>query len=268
MTAPTQRFAILAAAIAVVSILAGCGDSRMLAGDPAIKERVPRSKVKVISVATFRDQSIGTRRYQPWEMGIPEQVMEAISAVPYFRVVARQYMLQTIIREQEFQLTGATDQGSAVHLGRLMNAQYMVTGTFTVFQERMQIRAQVFAVESAELVCQTSVEGAVMNFFSLQRLLAIKLVEGLNVTLNPEARDIIARRYDTRNLEASLANYAGERSLENAELLKATRADKASIDKELDTARDKFREAVKNDDSYTRARKNLARITQGVPMTL
>lgn len=83
---------------------------------------------------------------------VTEQVMEAISGVPYFRVVARQYMLQTIIREHEFQLTGATD--------------------------------------------------------------------------------------------------------------------KASIDNELDTAREKFREAVKNDDGSLRARRNLARISQGIPMTL
>jgi len=75
---------------------------------------IPDSEKKVISVMKFEDRSIGTQMYRPWRMGIPDMVMESLGSIPYFRVISREYMTKQVLREQEFQLLGATDPGSAV----------------------------------------------------------------------------------------------------------------------------------------------------------
>ena len=81
--------------------------------------KVPDSKKRVISVMKFEDRSVKTKEYAPWSMGIPDMIMESLGAIPYYKVISREDLVNTVMKEQEFQLLGFTDPDSAEFLDGL-----------------------------------------------------------------------------------------------------------------------------------------------------
>ena len=173
-------------------------------------EKTFHSKKTVISVIKFEDRSIGTKEYEPWRMGIPDMIMESLAVVPSFKVVSRDYLIKSVLKEQEFQLLGATDPASAVKLGNLLNASYIIAGSFSVFKNTLYINAKVLSVETGEVRYQASARGLVDSFYELQNRIALDITKGLNLTLTEEEKQRVLERYETKVVNASLANYNGE----------------------------------------------------------
>ena len=257
------------------SVIFGCASGGGLVRvDPVMNVNIPESRKKVISVSKFEDRSIGTKMYAPWKQGIPDMIMESFGAIPYYRVISREYMVKKVIREHEFQLLGATDQDSVVRLGRLLNAQYIVVGSFSVFRETLLINAKLMSVESGEIVVQASKQGRLNNFYTLQNEIAIHITERMNLAMNETEKKALMQRHDTRIVRASLANYRGEEKLEKIQVLekKAKSEKKEEIKKEVKKIREEakkdFRKAINYDSEYEKAKKNLSKLVLAVPMTL
>jgi len=261
-----MRIIFILSAIAVL----GCQtDNRSVKVASVVDVDVPEGKKKVISVMKFEDRSIRTKDFSPWTMGIPEMIMETLGAIPYYKVVSRDYMLTKVINEQEFQLLGATDPGSAVKLGNMMNAQYIVVGSFQVFNDKLTINAKVISVETGQIVVQSSVNGKLDEFYKQQNDLAIHITQGMNVFLSPEARKKLLEQYEkheTKIVEASLNNYKGEQKLEEVAVLKK-KGDKQKEKEKREEAKKDFKKAIMIDKDYKKAKSNLNKV-MAVPMTL
>lgn len=260
--------------IALILIL-GCGSSgRTVRVDPVMDIDIPESQQKVISVSKFVDRSIKTKDFAPWEQGIPEMIMDALGAIPYYKVISRDYTVKKILDEQSFQLIGATDQDSVVELGKLLNAQFIVLGSFSVFHNTIQINAKVVSVETGQLIVQASKVGSLNNFYVLQNSIAIKITEGMNFRLNRNAKNKLMKRYDTRIVAASLANYSGQKKLEEIQILeKRAKVEKRDELKKKaknikEEAKQDFKKALNHDTKYEKARKNLSKLSLAIPMTL
>ena len=258
-------FSILALALLVVSC--SSGTQRTLQTGNVIGLNIPDSEKKVISVMKFEDRSIGTEMYRPWRMGIPDMVMESLGAIPYYKVISREYMTKQVLQEQEFQLLGATDPGSAVKLGKILNAQYIVVGSYQVFQNTLQINAKVMSVQTGEIILQSSCRGTIDEFYGLQNEIAIKITDGMKLAISPEAKEKLRQKYDTRVVKASLANYSGEEKVEQIAVLEK-KGKKKEVKKVKEEAKEDFKKALQLDSDYEKARKNLSRLALGVPMTL
>jgi len=250
-----------------IMFFSGCRTDSNLKVDPVMNEKIPENLKKKIAVIQFEDQSIRTKDFNAWERGIPEQIMVSLAAIPHFIIVARGYILKKIIEEQEFQLTGATDQANAVKLGKILNLQYIVRGSFQVFKDTLRINAQVLNVETAEILHQSSVFGKLDNFYELQNSISIKISQGLDVKLNSQSQDKLLRRVDTKSIEASLANYSGEEKLEEIEILKSQKKNE-KIKEKAKEAKDLFEKAIRHDKDYERAKQNLKKLAHAIPMTI
>lgn len=258
-----------------VTIFAGCATGgNTVKINPVMNINIPDSQKRVISVSRFEDRSIGTKDYAPWQQGIPDMIMESLGAIPYYKVISREYIVKKVLKEQEFQLLGATDQKGVVELGRLLNAQYIVVGSFSVFRETLQINAKVMSIESGEIMVQTSKQGKLDGFYTLQNDIAITITEGMNLAMNDTAKKTLLERHDTKVVEASLANYRGEEKLEKVQVLeqKAKIEKKDELVKEVkkikEEAKEDFKKALDYDSEYEKAKKNLSRMALAVPMTL
>ena len=246
-----------------IVIFSGCSSST--------DEKTFYGKKTVISVIKFEDRSIGTKEYEPWRMGIPDMIMESLAVVPSFKVVSRDYLIKSVLKEQEFQLLGATDPASAVKLGNLLNASYIIAGSFSVFKNTLYINAKVLSVETGEVRYQASARGLVDSFYELQNRIALDITKGLNLTLTEEEKQRVLERYETKVINASLANYNGEDKVEKIAVLKSMQKGKESreqIKKLKIEAKEDFSEALKYDGDYNRAKENLSRLGLGLPMTL
>lgn len=208
-----------------------------------MRANIPEKMKKIVSVMKFEDRSIGTKEFESLRMGIPDMIMQALGRVPYFKIISQEYLVKYVIKQQEFQLLGMTDPGSAVKLGKILNAQYMVIGSFQVFKNTMNVNAKVISVETGEIVAQTSSFGPVDDFYILQNKVAISLTEDLKVNLTDDAKQKLLNTYETKKFNASIANYKGESILLDIEIKK--QQEEARLKEELKKKEEEKRLAEK-----------------------
>lgn len=234
---------------------------------PVMDVSIPENEKFVISVNKFEDRSIGTNDYRPWKMGIPDMIMEALAAVPYFKVISREYVQQQVLDEQKYQLLGLTDEKSTVELGMLLNAEYIISGSFSVMQDFLQVNAQCLSVQTGEIVSQANCHGPVSDFFVIQNTIAVELSNNMDVYISEEAEIELLQRADTRVVEASLANYEGEEKLEEIALLEK-KGEKKAAEQVKEEAKEDFERALEFDKDYEKAKKNLSQLAMAIPLTL
>ncbi|MFC2061318.1 PorV/PorQ family protein [Elusimicrobiota bacterium] len=74
-----------------------------------------------------------------------------------FNVVDRSNM-EKILEEQAFQMTGCTNQECAVKMGKMLNVQWMVVGTFSKLMEKYYINVNLIDVENGRIIGAEAVE--------------------------------------------------------------------------------------------------------------
>ena len=112
-----KRFVRVAMALASVAMIA-----------PVIAEAQARP---VVAVMYFDNNSIGRDRadYDGVGKGIAELMINDLLANPNLRVVERE-RVQALITEQNLTKAGSIDPQTAIRLGKMIGAQYMITGGF------------------------------------------------------------------------------------------------------------------------------------------
>jgi TolB-like protein len=254
----------------IITVLGCTTGSRSIDVVSVIDVNVPESKKIVISVMKFEDRSIQTKDFAPWSMGIPEMIMETLGAIPYYKVISREYIQKLIIKEQEFQLLGVTDEKTAVKLGNILNTKYIVLGSYQVFKNTLSINAKVLSVETGQVIVQSSVNGVVDEFYKHQNTLAMKLTKGMNIYVSPEVEKRLLEQYEkqeTKVVQASLHNYKGEQKIEEIAVLKG-KGEKENLKKKEEEAKQDFKKAISIDSGYEKAKSNLSKLALGAPMTL
>jgi len=102
------------------------------------------------------------------------------------QVIERQQLFE-VLREQDLALSGRVDESSAIEVGRLLGAQYVLTGQATdiVGNLRMDIRA--VDVETSEIVAVLKMSGRTTQLFDIIADLADEFGARLDLT-PPSAR--------------------------------------------------------------------------------
>jgi len=114
----------------------------------------------------------------------------AFAEISNVRVVTRE-KLDYILEEVEHTRAGLVDQSTAIRVGKLMGAQYMIFGM--VQQENSRhgtIGVQVINVETSEHVMSASKEGK-PDFVKLQKELVKEIAEKLDLELSKETEQMI-----------------------------------------------------------------------------
>lgn len=251
-----MRFRVLSSSVVVLCVLFACA------------RKIPRSERMGLAVMNFRNTTSEERaeEFQPWEYGIPMMLMTDIESIDLFNIVSRE-RLKDIIEEQRLQYSGLVDPEEAVQLGKLAAAHYILTGSFAELNGKLRIEAQVFSVEKGVQLGAASVIGETDRFFEIEKQLVVKVSEYLRAMLTEEEKARIAANIETRSINASLNNYAGEIAvMESDELREQGKLDEA--DELVKKAKKRFEKALKHDPDYKKPKENLARLAMGIPMTL
>jgi len=257
--------AVMLAMLIVVSACATTGSN--IPSSKTIRT-IPREQRTVMMILNFKNSSVkeAASDYQPWEHGIASMVMTDMESIGVFNVLSTE-RLNAILAQQAFQLTGAVDEKSAVKVGKLAAAQYLLSGSFMVINNELYIEATVFSVEKGVALGASSVRGRFDSFFELEKQLVVEMTSYLGVLLNSEEQVWFTAQVETRSVDASLQNYSGEIALLKAkEYREKGKADLAS--KMVEEARARFEKALKIDPKYERAQRNLSSLTMAMPMTL
>ncbi len=229
---------------------------------------IPRSERAGIAVLNFRNNSAGEELYQfqPWEYGIATMVATDLESVGIFNIVERE-RLKDIIEEQDLHYSGLVDKDTAVKIGRLAAARYLLTGSFVELRGELTIAAQIFSVEKGIMLGAASIKGETGEFFMLEKRLFIQVISFLQVMLTQEEKARIMDNVETQSVDASLNNYSGEIAVSGAQDLKRAGRNKEAL-RLLEEAKELFELALKYDPAYLRARDNLESLSMAIPITL
>src|SRR3954466_9081178 len=90
-----------------------------------------QSNAPVVAVLYFDNNSIGKDRadYDGLGKGIADLLITDMASNSRVRVVERE-KVQKVLEEQNLARAGSVDQNTAVKLGKILGAQYMITGGF------------------------------------------------------------------------------------------------------------------------------------------
>jgi TolB-like protein len=228
----------------------------------------PRSERSGLAVLKFANSTSKERSdyYQPWEYGIAAMLTTDLEETSMFNIVDRE-RLNDVLKEHKLQQAGLVDPKSAVTIGRLTAARYILSGTFIVVGRDLKITVQVFCVEKGILLGATSATGKTEKFFVVQKELFTKVTKVLKVILDDEKKAKIMNTVETKSVDASLKNYSGEIALMKADESKkmGNKEESAKLQKQ---AKQDFKEALEYDPNYERAKKNLSKLVMAIPMTL
>ncbi|MBI2407119.1 MAG: hypothetical protein HYV19_02290 [Gemmatimonadetes bacterium] len=186
-------FALFAAvALAVPSVVAAQGG-----GKPTV------------AVLDFYNGAIGSANAElaPLSKGTADLLIGELAANPGIRVVERDQIMK-VLEEQKLSVDGRVENETAVKIGKLVGAHYMVTGTFVTDRSgRMRFAARVFNTETSLIVFPTAggptgvVNGKIDNFMELVVQLAAELNSGAKLP------DIPARVGEARKEAAKKVPY-------------------------------------------------------------
>jgi TolB-like protein len=231
-------------------------------------EKIPRSERAGLAILNFKNTTAQERamKFQPWEYGLAAMLTTDLEEIGVFNIVDRE-RLRDILKEQELQYSGLVDPNTAVRVGKLIAARYILTGSFTEMNGGLRISAQIFSVEKGIQLGATSIEGETNNFFLVEKKLFVKIIESLEVMVSEEEKAKILGAVETQSVDASLKNYSGEMAIAKAaEFKRMGKKDEAG--RLLREAKERFSEALQYDPNYKRAKKNLATLSMGIPITL
>lgn len=152
-----------------------------------------------VGVLSF-DNNTGKSDYDHLGKGLSTMMANDLVAVDEIRVVERDRMAD-ILREIDAQQTTRFDSTAAVKVGRLVGAQFIVTGAFIDVDETMRIDTRVIRVETGVIVKKATVTGNKDKFLDLQKKLARQLVKDLDVALTPEGEAKLEKRQNTNGID-------------------------------------------------------------------
>ena len=157
----------------------------------------PRKTVAVL----YFDNFTGKADYDPLGKGIASMMISDLSAVQEIQLLERD-RIQDLVKEMELQHTKFFDSTTAVKVGRMAGAEYIVVGSFAALQPRMKIDTRVVRVETGEIVKTAQVTGDEDKFFELEKRLASDLIDGLGIALSPEDQQRLAAKQEQNRVDA------------------------------------------------------------------
>lgn len=191
--------------------------------------------LQTLAVMDFTNTSVDEKeRFDPMQQGFASMMINYLQGSTSLQVVERE-RIQWLLDELEMQRDPAlVDQGSAVRTGKLLGANTVLFGAFTVSGRDMWLSARLVKVETGEILLAEQIIGRRDEFFDLVRQLSDQVADAIDVEL-AEAGEAGG---ETRSLDAVLAYSQGLALLEQ---------------EKYQEAYDKFMQAVDHDPDYTRA---------------
>lgn len=159
-------------------------------------EASPRKTVAVL----YFDNHTGSADYDPLGRGLAAMMISDLSSVQQIQLVERD-RLQDLVKEMDMQQTRYFDSTTAVRVGHLAGAEYVITGALAAAQPNIRIDTRVVRVETGEIVKTARVTGHEDKFFDLEQKLAKQLIDGLAIALSPEEQEKLRAQQEANRID-------------------------------------------------------------------
>jgi TolB-like protein len=168
----------------------------------------PAEPKKNVAILYF-DNYTGSADYDALGKGISSMMISDLSSVKEIQLLERDRM-QDLIKEVDNQHTKYFDSTTAVKVGKMVGAEYVVVGSFSTVKPQMRIDTRVVRVQTGEIVKTAQVTGDQDKFFDLEKKLADRLIDGLGLALSPEEQAALEAQEKANRVDAvqTVANFS------------------------------------------------------------
>jgi len=161
------------------------------------------SGIKTIAVMEFDNFSVG--KYQQelgfLSKGLADFFEHDFGKISALKVVERD-KIDFVLKEQELQKSGGVDPATAVKVGKILGARYMIFGSITQLDEKStRMIVRVVSVETSEIIASVDKEGK-PEYARLEKELVEELAARLDVQLTQEVKDLL-KEGGTESLDAT-----------------------------------------------------------------
>ncbi len=152
----------------------------------------PDGDINTIAIMPFDNFSTGEFQESLGALGkgLADFFAYDFGKISDFTVVERD-KIEFIMKEIELQSGGAVDRASAVQVGKILGARYMVFGSITQLDRRnTRMVIRVVSVETSEIIAQADREGS-PQYSKMEKELVQEISAALEVDLPDETVDLI-----------------------------------------------------------------------------
>jgi TolB-like protein len=193
---------------------------------------------QTLSIPIFKNNT-GDVKYDWISETLSDMLTTDIASTDKIRVVAR-VELKEILAEQKLGLTGLLDEDTQVEVGKLVGANILVYGSFTLSNGILRIDTKIFDIEKGTIKNANTIQGNMIELLSLEKKMALQTMKGLGLKLSSEDKFRLLQ-FQSESLSAIESNYKGVLELD---------------DKNIESAEKYFKQAMEFDPYYKKAALN------------
>lgn len=139
----------------------------LVAGGALEAQTVSNGDLPTVAVLDFTGLMIGEGgNSAPLGKAISAMLVTELSGRPGMRVIERA-QLQDILQEQRLSLSGRVDESTAIEVGRMLGAQYVIKGQATSVASMLRMDMQAVDVETSEVREVQKLTGATDELLTL-----------------------------------------------------------------------------------------------------
>lgn len=153
----------------------------------ALSASAPEAK-PVVSVLYFENRG-GGAELEVMRKGFADMVITDLVAWDGVTVVERS-RLEDVLKEQQLQGTKAFDKATTVKVGKLVGAQYAITGAMVVSSGQLRVDATVTRIDKGEVVASATAKDAQDKVFDIEQ----QLVDALTAAIDWKVKNKEARK--------------------------------------------------------------------------
>ena len=163
-----------------------------------LNKRTKDVNAKRLAIIYF-DNSGGEPSMDKLKKGLADMLITDLSNVRMLDIVERD-KLEAILKEQKLSNSKDFDPNTAAKVGKLLGAQIILTGGYFDMMGSLRIDARFIDVQTGKILKSDGVDGATSSFFKIQKQLAWKIINNMDVKISDEEKKEIESKEKSKAL--------------------------------------------------------------------
>lgn len=159
-----------------------------------------------IAILEFENRS-GDMKLEHLKCGISGMITTDITRIQDITVVERA-KLNMILQEINFNRSKYVDQSTAVKIGKLLSASYLLTGAYYTDQNKIRIDVRLINTERGVVVYTEIVEGKTDDFFKLEHQLITAILKNMKPSITEKELEYLRKQKELAMSPAEMFSNA------------------------------------------------------------
>lgn len=143
--------------------------------------------IPTIAILYF-DNTSQEKELEPLKKGFADIIITDLSLIKEIKIVERE-KLEEIIKELNLTETKFIDKENSLKIGKMLNAKYLLTGSYLNMFGQLRIDVKLINTETSEIVWTKGLEGELKNIFGLEKNIVSSFLQSEIINVKTENKE-------------------------------------------------------------------------------